>query len=260
MRHRAYRKNFNRDFNHKKAMLRNLVVSLVEHGRIKTTLAKAKELRRHADRVVTIGKRGGLNSIRLLLSKYPNKKMVFDVCENLVGRFQDRKGGYTRIIKLGKRLGDNAEMAFIEWVDHLGVSNLAKRDSRKARETDKSAQDEQNKTKRGSTKKNKSRKAKLVSKKLRKKAQKTSGKTTSSKKVSDKKVSSKKTSSKKKQQIAKDTKGKDVKNKDVKSKEVSNTKAKVAGAKGDKPTKKKRKLSLKKSIFGRLRKKKTKKS
>ncbi len=118
MRHRAQRKNFGRDHDHKKAMWRNMVGSLVEHGRIRTTLPKAKELRKFAERAVTLGKRENLNARRVLLSRLPNKAVVQKVFEDLAPRFKDRNGGYTRIIKLGPRPGDNAPMAFIEWVDY----------------------------------------------------------------------------------------------------------------------------------------------
>ena len=180
MRHRNRSKNFRRSYNHKKAMIRNLVYSLVDHGRIKTTLTKAKELRRHAERAVTIGKRGGLNSVRLLLKKYPNKKIVFNVVDNLSQKFKDRSGGYTRIIKLGKRFGDNAEMAFIEWVDYLGVSKLGKKEEKVVdKKQAKGEEEQEEKAKKGSTKKNKSRKAKLVAQKIKRKKKRTKAKSTS---------------------------------------------------------------------------------
>ena len=119
MRHRVVvgRKSFGRSYNHKKAVLKNLIFSLIKYGRIKTTLAKAKELRRHADRLITLGKRADLNSHRLLLSRYPNKPLISDVLNKLAPKFTDRDGGYTRIVKCNNRMGDNAAMAFIEWVE-----------------------------------------------------------------------------------------------------------------------------------------------
>jgi large subunit ribosomal protein L17 len=90
----------------------------VEHGRIKTTLAKAKELRRHVERAVTMGKKQTLHSQRLLLARYPNEKTVSTIMKDLAPRFKDRAGGYTRILKLGSRPGDNAEMAYIQFVDY----------------------------------------------------------------------------------------------------------------------------------------------
>lgn len=118
MRHRAKVSTFGRKTGPRKALIRGLVNSLVEHGRIKTTLAKAKELRRHVERAVTLGKKQSLHSQRLLLSRYPNDKTVSTIMKDLAPRFKDRQGGYTRILKLGNRPGDNAEMAFIEFVDY----------------------------------------------------------------------------------------------------------------------------------------------
>src|SRR5260370_9423047 len=97
--------------------MRNLVVSLVEHEKISTTLAKAKELRRWAEKAITLGKRGGLADRRLLMSRVPNRDMVSKVFSDLAPRYKDRMGGYTRIYRLAKRPGDNAEMAIIDVVD-----------------------------------------------------------------------------------------------------------------------------------------------
>ena len=118
MRHRASVKTFGRKTGPRRALLRGLVNSLVEHGRIKTTLAKAKELRRHVEKAITVGKREGLHARRLLLSRYPNDATVGRICDELAPRFKGRNGGYTRILKLGARPGDKAEMAFIEFVDY----------------------------------------------------------------------------------------------------------------------------------------------
>ena len=118
MRHRARVSTFGRKTGPRKALIRGLVTSLVEHGRIKTTLAKAKELRRHVERAVTLGKKQDLHAQRLLLSRYPNQETVSIIMKELAPRFKSREGGYTRILKLGARPGDNAEMAFIEFVDY----------------------------------------------------------------------------------------------------------------------------------------------
>lgn len=117
MRHRARVSTFGRKTGPRKALIRGLVTSLVEHGRIKTTLAKAKELRRHVERAVTVGKAGTLHSRRVLLARYPNEATVDTILSEVSPRFQTRPGGYTRILKLGTRPGDRAEMAYIEWVD-----------------------------------------------------------------------------------------------------------------------------------------------
>ena len=117
MRHRARVSTFGRKSGPRKALLRGLVNSLVEHGRIKTTLAKAKELRRHVEPAVTLGKKGTLHAQRLLMSRYPNETTVTILMKDVGPRFKDRAGGYTRIVKVGPRPGDKAEMAYIEWVD-----------------------------------------------------------------------------------------------------------------------------------------------
>jgi large subunit ribosomal protein L17 len=117
MRHASRTQSFSRPYNQRVWLFRNLVVSLVEHERISTTLAKAKELRRYAEKAVTLGKRGTLADRRLLMARIPNKETVSKVFNELAKRFKDRAGGYTRIYRTGRRPGDSAEMALIEWVD-----------------------------------------------------------------------------------------------------------------------------------------------
>jgi large subunit ribosomal protein L17 len=94
------------------------MVSLVEHGRIRTTVSKAKELRRHIERAITIGKGGDLAARRLLTARIGNDDTAKEVVQKIAVRFKTRKGGYTRITKLGARPGDGAEMAYIEFVDY----------------------------------------------------------------------------------------------------------------------------------------------
>lgn len=118
MRHRINNQAFGRKQGPKKALIRGLVVSLVEHERIKTTLTKAKALRGYVEKAVTAGKKGSVHAHRILLSKYPNKDTVQKIVKDLAVRFKDRKGGYTRVIKIGDRPGDKADMAFIEFVDY----------------------------------------------------------------------------------------------------------------------------------------------
>lgn len=118
MRHRSKRHNFHRRPGPLKALIRGLVYSLVEHGRIKTTVERAKEIRRHVEKAVTIGKAGDLNARRLLLSRYPNDGVVEKLTTDLNKRFAKRAGGYTRIIRIGARPGDQADMAFLEFVDY----------------------------------------------------------------------------------------------------------------------------------------------
>ena len=99
-------------------MFRGLIVSLVEHGRIKTTVTKAKELRRKVEKAITVGKKDDLATRRLLISRIPHPDTVNVIMSDLSKRFADRPGGYTRIIKIGVRPGDKAEMAFLEFVDY----------------------------------------------------------------------------------------------------------------------------------------------
>jgi large subunit ribosomal protein L17 len=124
MRHNAKVQTFGLASGPRKALLRGLVNSLVEHGRIKTTLAKAKELRRHVERAVTTSKDQTLHARRLLMARYPNEKTVGILMTDIAPRMKTRPGGYTRILKLGKRPGDNADMAFIEFVDYTPKAAL----------------------------------------------------------------------------------------------------------------------------------------
>lgn len=134
MRHQRHVAHFGRKSGPRKALLRGLVVSLVEHGRIRTTVAKAKELRRHVERAITKGKEASLHARRLLLARYPNKATVDKIIHDIGPRFKDRNGGYTRIIKLGNRPGDNADMAFIEFVDYqLGDKGKTKETAKPAK-------------------------------------------------------------------------------------------------------------------------------
>ncbi|MCF6312187.1 MAG: 50S ribosomal protein L17 [Verrucomicrobiales bacterium] len=121
MRHRRKTVKLQRPTAHRKAMLANLTCSLIEHGRIKTTLAKAKALRPIVERMVTLGKRNTLHtrrrSISLLGSSQLAQRSTKTLFEKIAPASTDRQGGYTRITKLGQRQSDSAPMAFIEWVD-----------------------------------------------------------------------------------------------------------------------------------------------
>lgn len=121
MKHNSLVSTFGRRPSPRRALIRGLVNSLVEHGRIKTTLAKAKELRRHAERAVTLGKKGTLHARRLLASRYPNEKTVVAIMKTWAPQFKTRPGGYTRILRTGRRPGDQSEMAFIEFLDYQSV-------------------------------------------------------------------------------------------------------------------------------------------
>ena len=117
MRHQKNTVKLGRTAEHRKAMLANQVCSLIEHSRIKTTLAKAKAVRPFAEKMVTLGKSGSLHDRRNAISYLHQPKMVKKLFEEIAPRSANRAGGYTRIIKLGPRLSDSALMALIEWVD-----------------------------------------------------------------------------------------------------------------------------------------------
>ena len=117
MKHNIKNKKLNRTSSHRKAMFMNMSNSLIKHEQITTTLPKAKELKRFVEKIVTLGKKGDLLSRRkaiALLQDQKTAKKTFDV---LAQRYKERQGGYTRIIKLGNRFGDNAPMAVIEFID-----------------------------------------------------------------------------------------------------------------------------------------------
>ncbi len=117
MRHRKSGTVLGRDTAHRKAMFRNMVTSLLEHERIETTDAKAKELRRWAEKMITLGKKGDLHARRRALRVVRSKEVTAKLFDELAERYRDRPGGYTRIIKLGNRAGDAAPVSLIELVD-----------------------------------------------------------------------------------------------------------------------------------------------
>ena len=115
--HRRLTKHFARKSGPLKALIRGLMNSVIEHGRIRTTVVKAKEVRRHVEKAVTLAKKDDLNSIRLLIGRLANKENALSLVQTVAPRFKDREGGYTRVTKIGRRPGDTAEMAFLEFVD-----------------------------------------------------------------------------------------------------------------------------------------------
>ena len=116
MRHQKRGRKLGRDSAHRKALYANLTAELIQHGRIRTTLAKAKEVRPVAEQMITLGKRGDLHARRQAVAFLRQKPVVKSLFEDVAPRYAERPGGYTRIIKLGPRLGDAAEMAYIELV------------------------------------------------------------------------------------------------------------------------------------------------
>ncbi len=114
MRHRKDHRKLGRSSSHRKAMLRNLVTSLLELEQVRTTEAKAKEVRRVAERMITLGKRGTLHARRQALRTIRSKDVAAKVFDTLSERYSERAGGYTRVMKVGRRVGDNAEMAIVQ--------------------------------------------------------------------------------------------------------------------------------------------------
>jgi len=122
MRHRKQHGKLGRTSSHRKAMVRNQVTSLLDHGRIETTDAKAKVVRRVADRMITLGKRGTLHARRQALTVVRSKDVTSKLFGELAERYADRPGGYTRVLKVRERVGDAAPMSIVELVD--GLSNV----------------------------------------------------------------------------------------------------------------------------------------
>mgnify|MGYP001456551118 CR=1 FL=1 len=117
MRHGLANKKLNRTSEHRKALLKNMLNSLIKYEQIKTTLPKAKFLKPQADKIITLGKKDTLSTTKILVSKLQDIKSANKVKKTLSKRYEKRNGGYTRIIKAGFRYGDNAPMAIIEFVD-----------------------------------------------------------------------------------------------------------------------------------------------
>ena len=117
MRHKMGYKKLNRTSEHRKALIKNMLNSLIKYEQITTTLPKAKVLKPQADKIITLGKNDTLSNTKTLISKLQDLKSTNKVKKTLSKRYENRKGGYTRIIKAGFRYGDNAPMAVIEFVD-----------------------------------------------------------------------------------------------------------------------------------------------
>jgi large subunit ribosomal protein L17 len=117
MRHARSGKKLGRDSAHRKALYSNLAGALIEHGRIETTEAKAKAVKPFAEKMITLGKRGDLHARRQALAALRSNDVVHRLFADIAPRFEDRPGGYTRIVKLGPRQGDAAEMVYLELVD-----------------------------------------------------------------------------------------------------------------------------------------------
>jgi large subunit ribosomal protein L17 len=191
MRHRVRSRKLGRSNSHRKAMYRNMVTSLLEHERIETTDAKAKEVRRIAEKMITLGKRGGIHARRQALRVIRSRDVAAKVFDELADRFREREGGYTRVLKIGIRRGDAAALSLVQLLEPDAPAAGDKTDSKKgakkkaAKKKAKAAKDEDEGSKKKATKKKAAKK-------------KTESKKTSAKKSSAKKPAAKKKTSKKK--------------------------------------------------------------
>ena len=133
MRHRKSGRKLNRTASHRKAMFANMAAALINHEQITTTLPKAKELRPFVDKLVTLAKRGDLHARRIAISRVRDEAMVKKLFEAIGPRYEDRHGGYTRVLRAGFRYGDNAPVAVIEFVDRdesaKGAEDRERRDA-----------------------------------------------------------------------------------------------------------------------------------
>ena len=142
MRHGMANKKLNRTSEHRKALLKNMLNSLIKYEQIKTTLPKAKFLKPQADKIITLGKKDTLQTTKILVSQLQDLKSATKVKKTLSKRYEKRSGGYTRIIKAGFRYGDNAPMAIIEFVDR---DVEAKRVDKQKKETTKAVDKKEDK-------------------------------------------------------------------------------------------------------------------
>ena len=138
MRHGLANKKLNRTSEHRKALLKNMLNSLIKYEQIKTTLPKAKFLKPQADKIITLGKKNTLHNTKILISQLQDTNLANKVRKTLSKRFEKRSGGYTRIIKAGFRYGDNAPMAIIEFVDRdVEAKRIDKKKKDPVKEADK---------------------------------------------------------------------------------------------------------------------------
>ncbi len=135
MRHRRSGRKLGRDASHRKALYANLASALIEHGRIKTTVAKAKEVRPIAEQMITLGRRGDISARRQAIKYLRSQEIVHKLFSEVAPRFADRPGGYSRIVRLGPRQGDAAEMVYLELVDYVPPAVSAVPAARKPAET-----------------------------------------------------------------------------------------------------------------------------
>src|SRR5947199_1247041 len=162
MRHQKKTIKLGRTAEHRKALLANQVCSLIQHQRIKTTLAKAKAVRPLAERMVTLGKNGSIHARRTAFATLRQKNAVKKLFEDIAPRSAERNGGYTRIVKLGQRKSDSAQMAFIEWVDMAEVVEEKPAEQKKAKKKEAEPRQKQTEPKRTETERAESKKEEPV--------------------------------------------------------------------------------------------------
>jgi large subunit ribosomal protein L17 len=146
MRHQKKTVRLGRKAEHRKALLANQVCNLIEHQRVKTTLAKAKAVRPLAEKMVTLGKNGSIHARRTAFSTLRHKDAVKKLFDEIAPRSTERNGGYTRIVRLGQRKSDSASMAFIEWVDAAFVVEEKPAEDKKAKKKEPKAEPKQKET------------------------------------------------------------------------------------------------------------------
>jgi large subunit ribosomal protein L17 len=141
MRHRVKGRKLNRTASHRAALMNALATSLLRHKRIRTTEAKAKEARKHVEALITKARKKDLHSMRQVMSHIKDKEVVKELFGEIVTKIGDRPGGYTRVIKLGNRMGDAARMAILELVDYNDVINAKAEEHKEKREAKKAKKD-----------------------------------------------------------------------------------------------------------------------
>jgi large subunit ribosomal protein L17 len=156
MRHQKKTIKLGRTAEHRKALLANQVCSLIEHQRIRTTLAKAKAVRPLAEKMVTLGKKGSIHARRIAFAVLRQKDAVKKLFDEIAPRTADRNGGYTRIVKLGQRKSDSAPVAYLEWVDAAmlldqEIDEAAEKKARKSKKEGEQASGAEQKTKKAAT-------------------------------------------------------------------------------------------------------------
>jgi large subunit ribosomal protein L17 len=139
MRHKVRGRKLSRTASHRKALMRSLATSLLKHKRIRTTLAKAKEARPYVEHMITKARKNDLHSQRQVMSELYDKDVVKELFAEILPKIGDRPGGYTRVIKLGQRVGDAAQMAILELVDYNDVANLKAEQHKEKREAKREA-------------------------------------------------------------------------------------------------------------------------